>query len=138
MLGIFTLIKGNKMISSVLLIISLSLGAMYIWSGVKEGLISQGYESAVTEYQAKMLTQQNKNIKDTEDKLVLLRASLQAQYTESLARAVVEKDIDTTVLTNIDFIEKEVYIEKSCNTIDPDLIRMFNKAINGINTSEQH
>jgi hypothetical protein len=121
-----------------MLIAALVLGAVYIWSGVKEDLISQGYNTAVTEYQVKMLEQHNRSIKDTEGKLILLRANLQIQYDKNLQRVSSEREVDTKVITNTEFIEKEVYIENTCNTVDPDLILMFNKSINGVNTSEQY
>jgi hypothetical protein len=109
---------------------------MYLWGEVKKDLISQGYQTAITEYQAKMLEQHNENISDTETKLILLRENLQTQYKKNLERVYSEVEVDSRVITNTKFIEKEVYIEKNCNTVDPNLISMFNETINGINTSK--
>ena len=138
MLGLLNLLKGNKIIASIMLILALGSTSIYIWSGVKEDLISEGYNIAITEYQVKMLDQHNKNIKDTEEKLTLLRGSLQVQYDKNLERIVSEHKVDTKVITNTQFIEKEVYIEKTCNTVDPSLISLFNKTINDINTSKHY
>lgn len=136
MLTLFKLLKSYKTLASVLALLSVLVGSMYLWGEVKKDLISQGYQTAITEYQAKMLEQHNENISDTETKLILLRENLQTQYKKNLERVYSEVEVDSRVITNTKFIEKEVYIEKNCNTVDPNLISMFNETINGINTSK--
>lgn len=136
MLTLFKLLKSYKTLASVLALLSVLVGSMYLWGEVKKDLISQGYQTAITEYQAKMLEQHSENISDTETKLILLRENLQTQYKKNLERVYSEVEVDSRVITNTKFIEKEVYIEKNCNTVDPNLISMFNETINGINASK--
>lgn len=136
MLGILSLLKGNKILSGLLGVICLVGILLFSWNSVKGSIYEDGYKAAVSEYQIKLIEQHNDNIKDTEGKLIELRSNLKVQYQKDLERTMSEQEVDTKVITNTEFIEKEVYIENTCNVVDPDLISLFNKSINSINGVE--
>ena len=137
MLKILSLIKSYKTIS-ILVGGSVLIGGLFLgFSSLKNTYIEKGYNQAKMEYNTLLIKEINKNTEFYEGKLVTLRRSMQEQLQRDNDRKVTENIIDKEVVKVIEYIEREVYVKAECNTVSPDIIRMFNESISRTNNSKE-
>jgi len=137
MLKILSLIKSYKTIS-ILVGGSVLIGGLFLgFNSLKNTYIEKGYNQAKMEYNTLLIKEINKNTEFYEGKLVTLRRSMQEQLQRDNDRKVTENIIDKEVVKVIEYIEREVYVKAECNTVSPDIIRMFNESISRTNNSKE-
>ena len=137
MLKILSLIKSYKTIS-ILVGGSVLIGGLFLgFNSLKNTYIEKGYNQAKMEYNTLLIKEINKNTEFYEGKLVTLRQSMQEQLQRDNDRKVTENIIDKEVVKVIEYIEREVYVKAECNTVSPDIIRMFNESISRTNNSKE-
>jgi len=137
MLKILSLIKSYKTIS-ILVGGSVLIGGLFLgFNSLKNTYIEKGYNQAKMEYNTLLIKEINKNTEFYEGKLVTLRRSMQEQLQRDNDRKVTENTIDKEVVKVIEYIEREVYVKAECNTVSPDIIRMFNESISRTNNSKE-
>ena len=137
MLKILSLIKSYKTIS-ILVGGSVLIGGLFLgFNNLKNSYIDRGYNLAKMEYNTLLIKEINKNTEFYEGKLVTLRQSMQEQLQRDNDRKVTENTIDKEVVKVIEYIEREVYVKAECNTVSPDIIRMFNESISRTNNSKE-
>lgn len=137
MLKILSLIKSYKTIS-ILVGGSVLIGGLFLGlNNLKNSYIERGYNQAKMEYNTLLIKEINKNTEFYEGKLITLRQSMQEQLQRDNDRKVTENTIDKEVVKVIEYIEREVYVKAECNTVSPDIIRMFNESISRTNNSKE-
>ena len=137
MLKILSLIKSYKTIS-ILVGGSVLIGGLFLgFNNLKNSYIDRGYNQAKIEYNTLLIKEINKNTEFYEDRLITLRQNMQEQLKKDNDRKVTENTIDKEVVKVIEYIEREVYVKAECNTVSPDIIRMFNESISRTNNSKE-
>jgi len=137
MLKILSLIKSYKTIS-ILVGGSVLIGGLFLgFNNLKNSYIDRGYNQAKIEYNTLLIKEINKNTEFYEDRLITLRQNMQEQLKKDNDRKVTENTIDKEVVKVIEYIEREVYVKAECNTVSPDIIRMFNESISRTNNSKK-
>ena len=137
MLKILSLIKSYKTIS-ILVGGSVLIGGLFLgFNNLKNSYIERGYNQAKIEYNTLLIKEINKNTEFYEDRLITLRQNMQEQLKKDNDRKVTENTIDKEVVKVIEYIEREVYVKAECNTVSPDIIRMFNESISRTNNSKE-
>jgi len=117
---------------------SVLIGGLFLgFNSLKNTYIEKGYNQAKMEYNTLLIKEINKNTEFYEGKLVTLRRSMQEQLQRDNDRKVTENIIDKEVVKVIEYIEREVYVKAECNTVSPDIIRMFNESISRTNNSKE-
>lgn len=115
----------------------LALTIVFAWSTAKSNAYDKGYNNAVTEYTAQLLEDRREYEKVLQEKLTGLRAELSLQHTKEVERLAQEQATNQTVKTVTEYVDKQVYITEECNTVDSDLISMFNNQITRANTRDK-
>lgn len=130
---VLSFLKVHKKIASILGVASLLLTLYLSWNSFTDSIYQDGYDAAVQDYQVKLIEQQNKYQRETEEKIRKLRKQLSEQYAADLERIQSEQNIDTDVDTATKYIREKIYVEKECDSVPDDLNRMFNQSISSIN-----
>ena len=133
--NIFTLYSTYKRIILIVGALSLAGTLWWYWDSYKDSIYQKGFDDAVSQYSEQMLLLNERNRKETEQKLITLRLQLKEQHNQELARVKEETVVDTRVEEVIRYIDREIYVKEECNTVDPSLIRMFNETIDRVNSS---
>lgn len=133
-MNILMMLFNNKILRNSILGIVGAAGLFFALQVYKNNIYQDGYDAAVVEYTAKMLENQRQYQEELTNKLVLLRQELNAQHQLEIARLASESQTDTIVKTITEYVDKEVYVKAECNTVDSDLVSMFNNQITRINT----
>lgn len=128
---------GNKTVLKGILAVCFVFAIWFGWSTVKSNAYDKGYNTAVTEYTAKLLEDRRQYEKVLQNKLSSLRAELNLQHTKEVERIAQEQTTNQIVETVTKYVDKEIYITEDCNIVDPDLISMFNQQITRVNTKDR-
>lgn len=135
---ITTLFKTYRAVAIIGVGLALAGTTWYFWGSYKDSIYQEGYDAAVAQYSEQMSILNEKNRQETEQKLRQLRFDLAKQHQKEVERLKSEVVVDTEVKTITEYIDREIYVKEECNTVDPDLVGMFNKTINRINNSSDN
>jgi len=137
MLNLLTGFLNTKFLNKKTLTAVIAVGVIVLsymfWNKLEEGIYNEGYNTAVKEYQLKLIEEQNKHTIELNDKLRQLRVQLLEQHQLEMDKAISEMNVDTKVETITEYIEKKIYVKEGCDTVPTELNGMFNNSIRSIN-----